>query len=94
MNILNSVVILVDARHLPSEDDLSMVEYARYFKIPICIVATKIDKVKPTQRSHKIKMIKQALELSENEILIPFSAISKQGIDDVWKRLIEMMEDE
>ncbi|MCI9293399.1 MAG: YihA family ribosome biogenesis GTP-binding protein [Erysipelotrichaceae bacterium] len=88
------MVILVDARHLPSEDDLSMVEYARYFKIPICIVATKIDKVKPTQRSHKIKMIKQALELSENEILIPFSAISKQGIDDVWKRLIEMMEDE
>ena len=88
------MVILVDARHLPSEDDLSMVEYARYFKIPICIVATKIDKVKPTQRSHKIKMIKQALELSENEILIPFSAISKQGIDDVWKHLIEMMEDE
>ena len=42
----------------------------------------------------KIKMIKQALELSENEILIPFSAISKQGIDDVRKRLIEMMEDE
>lgn len=88
------MVILVDARHLPSEDDLTMMEYARYFEIPLCIVATKIDKVKPTQRSHKIKTIKQALELRDNETLIPFSAISKQGMDDVWKRLIEMFESE
>lgn len=71
-----------------------MMEYARYFEIPLCIVATKIDKVKPTQRSHKIKTIKQALELRDNETLIPFSAISKQGMDDVWKRLIEMFESE
>ena len=41
--------MLVDARHLPSEDDLGMLEYARYYEIPVCIVATKTDKVQASQ---------------------------------------------
>lgn len=88
------MVILVDARHLPTDDDLSMLEYARYFEIPICIVATKIDKVKPSTRLHKLKQLKQALELTESETLIPFSAINKQGMEAVWERLLAMMENE
>lgn len=86
------LVILVDARHLPSEDDETMLEFARYYQIPICIVATKIDKVKPSQRLHKIKLIRQALALSKEEILIPFSSETKEGMEEVWDCLIKMLE--
>lgn len=86
------LVILVDSRHLPTEDDETMLEFARYYEIPICIVATKIDKVNPTQRLHKIKLIKQALQLGPDEVLIPFSAETKEGMEAVWAELIKMFE--
>lgn len=86
------LVILVDARHLPTEDDETMLEFARYYEIPICIVATKIDKVNPTQRLHKLKQIKQALQLNHEEVMIPFSAETKEGVDEVWKVLTRMFE--
>ena len=85
-------VILVDARHMPSEDDDTMLEYARYYEIPICIVATKIDKVKPSQRLHQLKQLRKALDLTEDEPLIPFSALTKEGVEAVWNVLQPMWE--
>lgn len=86
------LVMLVDSRHLPSGDDETMLEFARFYEIPICVVATKIDKVKPSQRLHKMNLIKQALELNHEEVLIPFSAETKEGVEQVWKVLIRMFE--
>ena len=86
------MVILIDARHMPSEDDLSMLEYARYYEIPLCIVATKLDKVKPSQRLHQCKLLRKALSLQEREALIPFSSITKEGSDQIWQILISMWE--
>ncbi len=85
------LLMLVDARHLPSDDDMSMLEYARYYNIPVCIIATKIDKVKPSRRHAMIKSIKAALALTEDEILIPFSAQTKEGVDEVWKIITAML---
>ena len=45
------VVILVDARHKPTDDDMTMLEFARYYEIPVAVVATKCDKVPPTKRA-------------------------------------------
>lgn len=86
------LVILVDARHIPTDDDHTMLEFARYYEIPICIIATKIDKVKPSQRMHKIKLIKEALQLNHEEVLIPFSAETKEGMEVVWRELIRMFQ--
>lgn len=86
------LVMLVDARHLPTEDDQSMLEYARYYQIPCCIVATKIDKVKPSQLSHQMKQLRMALDLRDDEVLIPFSARTKTGIDEVWKVIKPILE--
>ena len=86
------LVMLVDARHLPSEDDFSMLEYARYYQIPCCIVATKIDKVKPSQLSHQMKQLRMALDLRDDEVLIPFSARTKKGIDEVWNAIQPILE--
>ncbi len=86
------LLMLVDARHLPSEDDLGMLEYARYYEIPVCIVATKTDKVPASKRYHMLKQIRNALNLKSDEVLIPFSAQTKEGVDEVWEQIIKIME--
>ena len=86
------LLMLVDARHLPSEDDLGMLEYARYYEIPVCIVATKTDKVQASKRYHMLKQIRNALNLKSDEVLIPFSAQTKEGVDEVWEQIIKIME--
>ena len=86
------LLMLVDARHLPSEDDLGMLEYARYYEIPVCIVATKTDKVQASKRYHMLKQIRNALDLKSDEVLIPFSAQTKEGVDEVWEQIIKIME--
>lgn len=86
------LLMLVDARHLPSEDDYGMLEYARYYEIPVCIVATKMDKVQSSKRKHMLDQLRKALELSSDEKLIPFSAQTKEGVDEVWREIIKIME--
>lgn len=86
------LIMLVDLRHLPTHDDETMLEFARYYEIPVCVVATKLDKVKPSQRLRNLKAIKEKLQLNHEEPLIPFSAITKDGMEEVWKVLIRMFE--
>lgn len=86
------VVILVDARHLPTQDDHTMLEFVRYYELPIAIVATKMDKVPKTKRAHHLARIRKALQLREQERLFPFSAQSKEGIEAVWEYLLSILE--
>ena len=85
-------VILVDSRHMPSEDDQTMLEYVRYFELPIVIVATKTDKVPKTKLQHQLSLIRKDLQLRENERLFAFSSANGQGIDEVWACLIPIFE--
>ena len=86
------LVLIVDARHKPTDDYITMIEFDRYYEIPVCVVATKIDKLKSSQRHKQLKLIRQTLELSEDEKLFPFSSETKQGIDEVWEYLIPIFE--
>lgn len=86
------VVILVDARHKPTEDDLTMLDFARYYEIPVAVVATKTDKVPPTKLQHQLAMIRKALQLSQEEPLFPFSAEKKEGMEAIWKYLLPIFE--
>ena len=86
------LVLIADARHKPTDDDITMIEFARYYEIPVCVVATKMDKLKSSQRHKQLKLIRQTLELSEDEKLFPFSSETKQGIDEVWEYLIPIFE--
>lgn len=85
------LLIIVDARHKPSEDDLTMIEYARYHEMRIAVVATKIDKLKRSEMKKCLDKIKNTLELQEHEVLIPFSSEKRQGIDRVWQVIEEML---
>ena len=84
------VVILVDARHMPTDDDMTMLEFARYYEIPVAVVATKCDKVPPTKRAHHFANIRKTLKLNADEPLFPFSAVEKQGMEEIWSYLIPL----
>ena len=84
------VVILVDARHKPTDDDMTMLEFARYYEIPVAVVATKCDKVPPTKRAHHFAQIRKTLMLNADEPLFPFSAVEKQGMEEIWNYLFPL----
>lgn len=86
------LVILVDARHMPTDDDLTMLEFARYYEIPVAIVATKTDKLPSTKLKNQLRMIRNELGLDEDEPLFPFSAEKKEGMEAVWDYLIPIFE--
>ncbi|WP_294562740.1 ribosome biogenesis GTP-binding protein YihA/YsxC [uncultured Traorella sp.] len=87
------LLIIVDARHKPSEDDITMIEYARYHHMRLAVIATKMDKLKRSEIQKCLDKIKTTLQLSEEEPLIPFSSEKKQGIDRVWQVIDDMLED-
>lgn len=86
------VVILVDARHMPTDDDLTMLEFARYYEIPVAVVATKTDKLPSTKLKNQLQNIRVALGLYDEEPLFSFSAEKKIGMEEVWSYLIPIFE--
>lgn len=84
------LVLLVDARHQPTEDDRLMLDFARYHELPVVVVATKADKVKRSQIDNHMKKIREILELNSEEPLFLFSAEDKRNVDEIWNILFQM----
>ncbi|NLC65338.1 MAG: YihA family ribosome biogenesis GTP-binding protein [Clostridium sp.] len=80
---LKRFVLLVDSRHKPTEDDLVMLNYMRHFGKEIVVVGTKLDKLKRNDRKKNEKIIRETLDLRENEKLILYSSVTKENIQDV-----------
>ena len=79
---LNHVFILIDYRHKPTEDDVLMYEFLKYYNLDITIVATKYDKVSKNSRIKQDKLIKDTLKFDDNEF-ITFSTVTKKGRTEV-----------
>ena len=80
---LKHVFLLIDYRHKPTEDDILMYNFLKYYNLDISVVATKYDKVSKNGRVKQDKLIKDTLKLGENESFIPFSTITKKGRGEV-----------
>ncbi|MBD9010542.1 MAG: YihA family ribosome biogenesis GTP-binding protein [Clostridiales bacterium] len=80
---LVQVIQLVDARHKPSKDDITMINWIKSFGYKPVVVATKTDKLKKSQLEPNLTEIYNSLELDDNSILFPFSAQTRQGKDEV-----------
>lgn len=80
---LKRVFLLVDFRHKPSEDDIIMANFLKYYNLPITVIGTKSDKVLKKNYEKELKVIKDSLKLDENDTIIPFSTITKKGRLDV-----------
>ncbi len=80
---LKIVFLLVDFRHKPSEDDVLMYEYLKYYNKRVAIIATKADKVKNKDRKTSIDVIKETLKLADDDYFIITSAEKGTGIDEI-----------
>ncbi len=80
---LKHVFLLVDYRHKPTEDDILMYDFLKYYNLKVTIVATKYDKVTKNNRAKQDKMIRDTLKLNESNDFIPFSTLIKTGREEV-----------
>ena len=76
---LKYVFLLIDYRHKPTEDDVLMYEFLKYYNLDITIVATKYDKISKNNRIKQDKLIKDTLKFSEDDNFVTFSTITKKG---------------
>lgn len=81
---LKAVFLLVDIRHDPSENDKTMYDWILHNGYQPIIIATKADKLKRSQIPKHVKAIKEGLKLMPGSVVIPFSAQTKQGRDEIW----------
>lgn len=80
---LKRVFLLVDFRHKPTEDDILMLNFLRYYDVPVTVVATKYDKVNTNQRIRQEKILKDSLTLTPDDSFVTFSSITKKGKDEI-----------
>jgi len=81
---LSQVILLVDSRHEPTNDDEIMLNFIRAVCDRVVIVASKIDKLKASERNDALMRIIRKLKLSGDDIIIPFSAVTGEGADMFW----------
>lgn len=82
---LRGVITLVDGRHAPTDDDVSMHNWLKYYNIPMLTVATKMDKISSGKWNKQESLIKKTLQLDAYEPLILFSALTKTGKNEIWR---------
>ncbi|MCF2681956.1 ribosome biogenesis GTP-binding protein YihA/YsxC [Faecalicatena contorta] len=82
---LKVVFLLIDIRHEPSSNDKMMYEWIVAQGYQPVIIATKLDKIKRSQKDKQIKLVKQGLNVLPGTRVIPFSAETKQGRDEIWE---------
>ena len=85
---LKHVFLLVDYRHKPSENDLIMYDFLKYYNLSVTVVCTKYDKVKKSAKDKQDKIISSTLDIAMGDDIVNFSKITKQGRD----RIIEIIE--
>ena len=82
---LRAVFLLIDIRHAPSQNDVIMYNWIIEKGYNPIIIATKLDKIKRSQINKNVKIIKETLKAEKGTIVIPFSAETKQGRDEIWE---------
>ena len=86
---LKAVFLLIDIRHDPSVNDKMMYDWIVAQGYNPIIIATKLDKIKRSQIQKQVKAIKEGLKLQPGTVVIPFSAETKQGRDEIWELVAE-----
>ncbi|GFH89140.1 MAG: YihA family ribosome biogenesis GTP-binding protein [Lachnospiraceae bacterium] len=92
--MLRAIFLLIDIRHEPSANDKTMYEWMLHYGFHPIIIATKLDKLKKTQVQKNIKMIRTALNMDGDSILIPYSSLTKQGREEIYALLDTLLEGE
>ncbi|MBO2943958.1 YihA family ribosome biogenesis GTP-binding protein [Paenibacillus sp. F411] len=83
-DVLKLVLLVVDLRHPPSKDDVSMYDWLQHYDRPICVVATKADKIPRSRWQKHIKVVKETLGFRKDHQLVMFSSETGMGKDELW----------
>ena len=81
------IVLLIDIRHNPSENDIMMFNYIRSIGAPHIVIANKADKIAPTKVASYVENLRKLLEANDDDIILPFSSEKKIYTEDVWNIL-------
>ncbi|MBR6282113.1 MAG: YihA family ribosome biogenesis GTP-binding protein, partial [Lachnospiraceae bacterium] len=78
----------------PGANDKQMYDWINYVGYQPIIIATKLDKIKRSQIQKQIKLIREGLGADKDTIIVPFSAETKQGREDIWDFMDQVIENE
>lgn len=90
---LKIVFLLIDIRHAPSANDKLMYEWIVDQGFEPVIIATKLDKLKRSQVNKQVKIVKEGLGLVQGTSIIPFSSVTKQGREQIWGIMEQIIAD-
>lgn len=91
---LRRVFLLIDIRHDPSVNDKLMYEWILKQGFEPIVIATKADKINRSQLSKQVKAVKEGLKVVPGTMVIPFSATSKQGRDEIYEIIDSLIEEQ
>ena len=90
-SVLKAVFLLIDIRHEPSANDKLMYDWIVSNGFDPVIIATKLDKIKRSQTQKQLKLVRTGLGVKPGTVIIPFSAETKQGRDEIWAYIEGLM---
>ncbi|SHL24109.1 GTP-binding protein [Anaerocolumna jejuensis DSM 15929] len=88
---LKLVFLLIDIRHEPSANDKIMYDWIVHQGYEPVIIATKLDKINRSQKDKQLKLIRSGLGAKSDTRILPFSALSKQGLEEIWACMEEAL---
>ncbi|MBB3131797.1 GTP-binding protein [Paenibacillus rhizosphaerae] len=89
---LKLVLMVVDLRHPPTKDDVMMYDWLKHYDIPICVVATKADKIPKSRWPKHVKQMKDSLLLRSNDLFVMFSSELGVGKEELWSVIQSFIE--
>lgn len=92
-SMLKCVFLLIDIRHEPSANDKIMYDWVVHNGYHPVIIATKLDKINRSQIAKHVKMIRSGLGMKAEDTIIPFSAETKQGREEIWELIEHLVEE-
>ena len=92
--MLRCIFLLVDIRHDPGEHDKQMFEWIEYMGYQPIVICTKADKLNRSQVDKHLKAIQKGLNADDDTIIIPFSSVTKQGLEDIYDFMDQVIENE
>lgn len=90
---LKAIFLLIDIRHEPSGNDRDMYEWIKHYGYEPVIIATKLDKLNRSQVQKHIKMVKEGLGMDKTGKVFPFSALNKQGREEIWEYIESLLKE-
>lgn len=88
---LKAVVLIIDLRHSPTNDDCMMYDFLKHYNIPVIVVATKADKIPKGKWDKHKKIVKETLDMDPNDPIIVFSSEKGIGFEQAWQEIESRM---